>query len=407
MADASLSTATFAKTLKTVWPQKRLTKLLLEKNATAAMIPIKPFKGEIMALVVQYGIQTGRSAVFSTALANGTGSKQVRFALTTAKDYASGGIEGEALFAIEDDESLIARLEQEMQGSFDSLDESIGEHIHGDGAGDLGRVSALDAGPPTTITLTNPYDIVRFFVGQVLQANPNRTGNSGTMRAGTGTITGVDTDNGIITYSASGGWTPVVNDYLYVEGDYDAKIKGFEAMNPATAPTPGDSYFGVDRSVHPTQLAGHRFDASAMNPIEGINKALAHGAALKCMPTVLCTHPLDAHNIRQDLGNNVVWDIVKSPNDPSVSIRTVKFSQGGRVLSMYEDEKSPRGVVRGFVPGDVAIYARHSMFPGILDKDGNKIRADASSDSYKWRLGFYAQMGCERPKNLLRIKIAT
>lgn len=407
MADASISTASFAKALKTVWPQRRLTKLLLEKNPTAAMIPIKPFKGEIMALVIQYGMQTGRSAVFATALANGTGSKQVRVALTTVKDYASGGIEGEALFAIEDDESLIAKLEEEMQGSFDSLDESIGEHVHGDGAGNIGQIASLAAGPPTTFTLVDKYNAVRFFVGMVLIANPNRTGNSGTIRAGTGTVTSVNHDKGIITYTANGGWTPVANDYVYPEGDYDAKMKGFEAMNPETEPTSGDSYFGVDRSVHVTQLAGHRYDASSMNPIEGINKALAHAAGFKCRPTTLCVHPMDAHNIRQDLGNNVAWDIVKSPNDPSVSIRTVKFSQGGRVLSMYEDEKAPRGVVRGYVPEDVAIYARHSMFPGILDRDGNKIRADASSDSYKWRLGFYAQMGCVRPKNLLRIKIAT
>jgi hypothetical protein len=103
----------------------------------------------------------------------------------------------------------------------------------------------------------------------------------------------------------------------------------------------------------------------------------------------------------------VVWDIVKSPNDPSVSIQTVKFSQGGRMLRMYEDEKAPRGVVRGFDPANIAIYARNSMFPGVLDKDGNKIRADASADAYKWRLGFYAQIGCQRPKDLLRIKIAT
>jgi hypothetical protein len=407
MADASLTTATFNKALKTVWPQKRLTKLLLEKNATAAMIPIRPFKGLIMPLVVQYGIQTGRSAVFGTALANGTGSKQAQFVMSTAKDYASGGIEGEALFAIEDDESLIAKLEEEMQGSFDSLDESIGEHIHGDGAGNLGRIASLAAGPPTTFTLTNPYDAVRFFVGMVLQANPNRTGNSGTLRAGTGTITAVDHDNGVITYTANGGFTPVVNDYVYVEGDYDAKMKGFEGWNPETAPTSGDSFLTVDRSVHIGQLAGHRYDASAFNPIEGINKALAHARALKCLPTVLCVNPLDAHNIRQDLGNAVVWDIVKSPNDPSVSIQTVKFSQGGRMLRMYEDEKAPRGVVRGFDPANIAIYARNSMFPGVLDKDGNKIRADASADAYKWRLGFYAQIGCQRPKDLLRIKIAT
>lgn len=99
--------------------------------------------------------------------------------------------------------------------------------------------------------------------------------------------------------------------------------------------------------------------------------------------------------------------MIKSPNDPSVTINTVVFMQGNRKVHLVEDAYAPRGVVRGFDPKDIAIYARKKGFPRILNRDGNTMRAEASADAYQWRLGYYAQMGCKKPKSLLRIKIAT
>ena len=110
--------------------------------------------------------------------------------------------------------------------------------------------------------------------------------------------------------------------------------------------------------------------------------------------------------IKQDLGNRAIVDLAKSPNDPTVQFESVVFVQGNRKVKLVEDVNCPRGVVRGFKPEDGAIYARKKGFPRILSRDGNTMRAEASADAYQWRLGFYAQMGWKRPKNLLRIKIA-
>lgn len=404
MGNATFTDTSFQEALKIAWPEKRLMKMMLEQNPTAALLPIKDFPGRSLYLPVQVGIQAGRSAVFATAQTNRVGSQQKAFILTTIKDYAVGGIDGETLEAIESEESLIDGVKDEMEGSFEILQRSIAVHVHGDGSGSIGQIGTDDSA--TQLTLSNRYDAVNFFVGQTIQANPNKTGNSGTMRAGTGTVTKVGHDSGVITYTANGGFNPSASDYLYTEGDYDAKMKGLEGWNPETAPTGGDSFFGVDRSTHVTELSGHRFDASSFNPIDGINKGLAHASAFGCQPTVMVVNPMELYAIKQDLGNKAIIDLAKSPNDPTVQFESVVFVQGNRKVKLVEDVNCPRGVVRGFKPEDGAIYARKKGFPRILSRDGNTMRAEASADAYQWRLGFYAQMGWKRPKNLLRIKIA-
>jgi len=405
VGNANYTDATFQEALKISWPEKRLQKMMLERNPTAAMVPIKDFPGRSLYLPVQVGIQAGRSAVFATAQTNRVGSQQKAFVLTTVKDYAVGGIDGETLEAIESEDSLIEGIKDEMEGSFEILQRSIAVHVHGDGSGSIGRIGTDDSA--TKFTLSNKYDSVNFFVGQVIQANPNKTGNSGTMRAGTGTVTAIDHDSGAVTYSAAGGFNPAASDHLYIEGDYDAKMKGFEAWNPETAPTVGDNFFSIDRSTNVAELSGHRFDGSSMNPIDAINKGLAHASALGCMPTVMVVNPMEMFSIKQDLGNKAVIDLaVKSVNDPTVQFEGIVFVQGNRKVKLVEDVNCPRGVIRGFKPEDIAIYARKKGFPRILNRDGNTMRAESSADAYQWRLGFYAQMGCKRPKNLLRIKIA-
>lgn len=403
MGNATYTDSSFEQALKISWPQSKLTKMMIEECATVALIPILPFKGRSLYLPVQVGVQAGRSAVFATAQTNRVGSQQKAFVLTTKKDYAVGGIDGETLEAIEDEESLLEGLDDEMQGSFDVLKSSIGVAVHGDGTGAIGQILTDDSA--TQFTLVNKYDVVNFFLGQVIEANPTKTGSSGTMRAGTGTVTGINPDTGAITYTAAGGFNPSASDYIYTEDDYDAKMTGLEGWNPETVTS--TAFFGVDRTAAAGDLAGHRFDGSSMNPIEAINKGLAHATALRCHPTVLVIHPMEMHSIREDLGTKAVFDMVKSPNDPSVTIQSVVFMQGNRKVRLVEDEYAPRGVVRGFEPKDIAIYARKKGFPRILSRDGNTMRAEASADAYQWRLGYYAQIGCKRPKNLLRIKIPT
>lgn len=117
MGNATFTDTSFQEALKIAWPEKRLMKMMLEQNPTAALLPIKDFPGRSLYLPVQVGIQAGRSAVFATAQTNRVGSQQKAFILTTIKDYAVGGIDGETLEAIESEESLIDGVKDEMEGA--------------------------------------------------------------------------------------------------------------------------------------------------------------------------------------------------------------------------------------------------------------------------------------------------
>jgi hypothetical protein len=403
--NADLSVTDFSKAVKNQWPQARLTRRTLEANPLVAMLPIKNFSGLTLFLVINYAGQQGRSADFAKAVSGRTASKQKGFNLTTVKDYAVGGIDGETLDTIEDVDSLIDGIDKEMDTCFETMDRSIAVHVFGDGSGSIGRVGEDTSG--TSFKLSNKYDAVNFAVGQTLIRNPNKTGNAGTIGAGTGEVTGVDMDTGLITFTASGGWNPAVDDYIYVDGDYDEKMSGLAAWFPETAPTSGDSFFSVDRSVHPTKLAGHRFDGSAMLPEEAISKALSHAGSFSCRPDLIVVHPMDYHAMKQSLGSKAIIDLAKSPNDPQVSFESLVFVNGNKKVKVIEDHGCPKAVAYGLNTKTIAIYARKKRFPGILDRDGNKMRADASADSYLWRLGFYAQLGCEDPGGNLRIKLPT
>src|SRR5262249_25775973 len=149
---------------------------------------------------------------------NGDTTKGVAFTYTRVRKYGIGTIDAEAAEASGDDKGAFVRLvTTQMDSTVDELGHRLAIALYNDKSGAIGQVSSGTASP---VTLTQPDDSRNFAVGQVIQANPNRTGNAGTMRAGTGTVTAIDEDAGIITYS--GVITSLaVNDFLYTQGDYD------------------------------------------------------------------------------------------------------------------------------------------------------------------------------------------
>jgi hypothetical protein len=134
------------------------------------------------------------------------------------------------------------------------------------GSGSIGQIASGQA--TATITLSDLEAVVNFEVGMTLVASTADGG--GSVKSGTAVVTGVDRDLGTVTFAAALNTliaTIAANDYLFVQGDYDGKIKGLQAWLPNNAPTTGDNFFSIDRSVDATRLSGVRFDGSAM-PIE-------------------------------------------------------------------------------------------------------------------------------------------
>lgn len=189
----------------------------------------------------------------------GGSSYGVTFGITRAKYYALMTLDAETMMAMRDNEGAFFRArEVQVNRIMEQLGQQLEMALWSKGTGSLGTL-ASDPGTGTTFTLADPADSIKFHIGMRLVGYADSSGDpdSGTARTGTYTVTEVDEDAGTIEVSAAIDAGFAAGDHLVREGDIDALIKGIPAWIPASTPS-STAFFGVDRTVAPQKLAGHR-----------------------------------------------------------------------------------------------------------------------------------------------------
>lgn len=257
---ASLDMSSFASGLKSIYTDEKIQNMVYQDNPWLAMIPKKEnFNGKNLVIPVIYGNPQGRSATFTDAKSNKTASKIKDFTITRNKDYSLASIDSETMDAsVGNSGAFMEAVTLELDGAINSASRSLAIALYGSGSGRIGKISAING---LVLTLTQAEDITNFEVDMTLNASTADGG--GTLKVASPTVTAVDRNNGLVTVSSV--TNLAVNDFLFVEGDYDLKIKGLQAWLPATVTnTP---FFGMDRSVDPSRLAGQKIDGSA-KPVE-------------------------------------------------------------------------------------------------------------------------------------------
>jgi len=222
--------------------------------------------GEDYSFYVEYDIP-GRSATFTQAQANAGRVVHAKFAMTFADDVGVVQI-GEKLLAGSNTSAKAIRntMKAQTDGILTALRNSAGQHMFGNGSGQMGTISAGTNLATTTLGLTQALDVVNFHQGQAIVFAAT---DSAALRTATAlTITAVDEIAGSVTLSAtpnSLGAGIQAADAIFTEGDYvnlsdRLSFLGFDAWIPTTtsfaaAPT----LFGFNRSVNRTGLAGYAF----------------------------------------------------------------------------------------------------------------------------------------------------
>lgn len=216
------------------------------------------------------------------------------FLLTRVADYSIATIDNQTMLASKTDKmSFLEGAKLVIDGAIRSITNSVASSLFRSGTGSIGKIATISttgAGPYTsTIALSNANDIVQFEVNMYLVATAT---DGGAASSDVLQITKVNRSTGVITCSsaASPSVTWAAGAFLVVQGDLNLKPKGLAAWLPATAPTTGDNFFGVDRSVDPTRLAGVRYDGSAQSVEEAIIDASALLAREGGKPNVLITN---------------------------------------------------------------------------------------------------------------------
>lgn len=393
---AKLDMTSLEHAAKRLYPETKIEQLLAENSPFYAMLTKwEKFYGKLFEEVLISGPGAGRGTTIAHAQNGYSPHAGQAFLVRRKKDYAVAVLEGEAIEAAENDAgSVINALKTESDMALERFSRSTSHGIWGDGSGAIGRI-ATGGVAGTVITLESPEDIVHFEVNMLLQANPTKTGAPGTLRASAGTmkVTAVDRDLGKVTVDAALAGLAAA-DYLYPLGDYDAKMYGFSAWIPASAPGGGDNFNGVNRSQDPVRLAGHRYAAANGEPIsEALQGVITRIGRERGRPTKAFANPTRMLQLVKELGPKVEYT---SFSVGTVGFQGVKVQTDKHVVEVFSDPNVP---VNSIPVVDMRTWTFRSLkkYGRLLNRDGNEMLRQTSDDAYELRWGGYGNLSCRAP----------
>lgn len=396
----ALDMTKFGPGLKAYYSNQKVENMTYKDYPLYAMLTKKKdFFGKNYPLPIQIGNPQGRSHTFSKAKANQTSSVYKDFTLTRVKDYSLATVDNETAEASENDKgAFLKALTNEIDSAIRSAASSMASMVYGDASGCIGQIGASTNVATTSLILADADSVVNFEVGMTLVFAAAKSSGALRNSGSSLSIVAVDRSAGILTMSAAINTVTgtVANDFVFVDGDRNLSLAGLAAWLPETAPTAGDSFFGVDRSVDPTRLAGVRFDGSALS----IEEALVQGLTL-CNreggnPKVVFMNYTDWSNLELALGSKVTYMVTESFGRADIGFQGIQIKTNKGVANCVADPFCPRGVAYGLTMESWALYSMKEPIR-ILDLDGNKILRVSDADAVELRVGGYFQLGCNAP----------
>lgn len=392
--------------LKTLYPQKEITKAIYKNNPLLALIPKSTeFYGGPMQIAARIGLTSGRSPIFTTAQANKAGSVLKSFSVTRVHDYSLASIDGETLRATANDKgALITAMENETEACLWALKRNLATMLYRSGTGSRGVISAGSTVGTATITLATIQDITNFEVGMILTLAAT---DGAATRVGTVTVAGIDRDLGTIT--ATGNWTAGIaaaaaGDFISQQGDNanagtNVMLAGLAAWVPPTAPT-ATLFFGLDRTADKTRLGGLRY-AGAGAPIEETVQTVISRAGREGADTThMFLNNADYLNLCLALGSKVIYDQTSPEDMADVGFTSVRVASAGAsgFTKVFADPNCPKGTGWGLQLDTWKLWTLGEI-GFLMDDDSGRILRESAADSYEMRMGWYGNVVCTAPGN--------
>lgn len=399
----SLDLQSFAAALKQHYTSDRIENMVYADNPLLALLPkYEDFGGKNLPIPIIFGNPQGRSASFATAKANQTSSQLKDFVLTRNRDYSFASIDNETLEASKGNaNAFMEAATVEIDGAMQAITRSLAIALFGTGSGSLGQSASAATG--TTLTLADPESVTNFEVGMELVFSTADGG--GSVKSGSVTVNGVNRDTGVLTVDAltaiDGGSGVAQDDFIFVEGDYDSKIKGLRAWLPDAAPT-STPFFGVDRTEDVTRLGGIRFDGSALPIEEALIDAAARAAREGGRPDHAFMSYSKFAELEKALGSKVQYVDLRGAAE--IGFRGMLIHGPRGPIKVVADQNCPND--RAFLL-QMDVWKLYSLgkAPKILDSDGLKMLRQNDADGVEIRVGYYAQLGCRAPGWNVNLKL--
>ena len=401
----TIDVTAFSALLKQRYTPTEVADLSYKKNPVYALLAKdESFGGESYRIPVKHADAQGLSPDFAIAQANAlnTATKLKGFSLTHVKEYSVAEIDGALMRRSEGNENaFMAATKVAIDGAIQALTRRLSIWMYGSGWGTLGQIKSSSGISGNVITLSAAEDVANFEIGTVVCFSSAES--TAVLRAGGSkycTVTGRDPDAGTITVDAIVS-TAANSDYIFAYGARQDSssptrqvISGFEAWLPTTAPSSGESFFGVDRSSDPQRLAGVRFSATGYPAeetlIEASSRVSRNGGTL----THFFTSYQFYRNLVKSLGARVQY--IDQPVTQKVGFRGVKIVGADGDIDVIPDVNCRTNRVFGVDLDMWKLYSAGSPLR-MIDEDGNVMLRQSNGDGYEVRFGFLGNLGCHAP----------
>jgi hypothetical protein len=402
MASGYLDLTAMNAALKELYDGQVVENLVYADNPFLAMVPKKTdFGGKYKPIPIITGVSQGRSSTFANAQGNQSAVQIESFLLTRASDYSIATIDNQTMLASRTDKmAFLEGSKLVIDGAIRSLTNSLASALFRSGTGSIGQIATMPGSG--VITLTNPGDVVQFEVNMTLQAADT---DGGTPFAALGYIVAVNRSAGSITVSATAqggspadpsGWDP--GDFLLVQGDSNAKIKGLAAWLPSTAPTSTDNFFGVNRSVDVTRLAGVQYNGSSQSIEEALIDASSLLAREGGKPDVCITNFASYSALEKALGSKIQYvDLKALPENAEIAFRGIVVNGANSLIKVLPDRNS-QPMIGWLLQMNTWCLESLGDAPQILRYgDGLEMLRVYNADAGEVRVGYYAQLRTNAP----------
>lgn len=407
-SESTLNLTSYAAAIKQYYKNIDFTQMVYKTFPTFGMITKdENFVGSPYIQPITFATVPSASATFATGQALAGSSQQQQFQITAVSDYVFAYLDRQTMLASKaPDGSWMKSATHEIDMAIKEASKRAAFNVFGDGSGVIGTISAASDVTTVVITLADPRQSVNFQVKDTLTCVAPGTSVAGAwasaVRSGTISVLAVNRRTGQIT--ATGNWNSgvsavAVGDGITKSGDFNLKPKGFAAWLPLTAPSSGESFFGVDRSSD-SRLYGMYQDGRGMPFEESLISTAANLAQEGATPDTAIMNYGNWTNLINALGAKKVYmrEGEVRADGADIGYTSVVIEGPNGPIDIVSDPFCPSNVCYILQKDTWKMPSRDGV-PHIFDINGDsgQMLRQATSDSYEVRVGAYYNVSCGAP----------
>jgi hypothetical protein len=345
------------------------------------------FVGANFTYPMKFGNPQGISNSFTHAQAQASATKGVQFVATAVTKYGNVLVDGPSILKCADDGAFVDLVTITTDDTINAHVGALAFDLYRSSSGIRGQRASIST---NTVQLATIDDARNFEIDQTVGASPNSDGSSA--RTGTTTVTAVNLQLGQITLASAAAITSFAdNDFLFNAGDPTGQgtslgsWNGLDDSTPLTAPTGGDSFRSVNRSVYIERLSGTRLSSTtSLNQTieESIGQAAILVNTVGGRTNYAAINPINFWAVVRR--GNARVEMQSAGGDLTYGFERATISTPAGSLTLISDPDCPTNRCRGF-DMESHYIRKNGELVHIINDDGNYNLRSTTADSLETR----------------------